>query len=118
MLHRRQLLRRAGAAAFGLAPQSALTALAAPRGHASALLRGGRFAQGVLSGDPAPDAITLLTLVDHAEGAGSVPLEVGRDKDFRNVVARKAIATSASRNHSVKARVSGLKAFERYYYRF
>ena len=28
------------------------------------MLRGGRFSQGVLSGDPAPGAITLLTVVD------------------------------------------------------
>jgi alkaline phosphatase D len=120
MLTRRQLLRRSGAAGAVavLAPQSALTALAAPRGHASALLRGGRFRQGVLSGDPTPNAITLLTLVDEVAGAGSVNLEVARDKGFSHVVARKAVATSKARNHAVKARVTGLRPYERYYYRF
>ena len=34
------------------------------------MLRGGRFRQGVLSGDPAPDAVTLLTVVDDVGGAG------------------------------------------------
>jgi alkaline phosphatase D len=119
MLTRRQLLRRSGAAgAAVLAPQSALTAVAAPRAQASAMLRGGRFSQGVLSGDPGPNAITLLTLLDGVEGAGSVRLEVARDAGFSKLVATKAIATSGARNHSVKARVTGLQPHERYYYRF
>ncbi len=120
MLTRRQLLRRSGAAGAVavIAPQTALTALASPRGRASAVLRGGRFAQGVLSGDPTPTGITLLTVLDHAEGAGSVRLEVATDSAFRHVVAAKAIATSAARNHSVKARVERLKPHERYFYRF
>jgi alkaline phosphatase D len=120
MLTRRQVLRRTGAAGAVavLAPQTAMTAFAEPRARASALLRGGRFSQGVLSGDPAPDAITLLTLIDDVEGAGSVTLEVASDAHFKHVVARKTIATSAAHNHSVKARVKGLKPHERYFYRF
>ena len=117
MLTRRQLL-RSGAAVAVLAPQTQLTALAAPRARASSLLRGGTFPQGVLSGDPAPDGITLLTLLDDVGGAGSVKLEVATDAAFRKVVASKAIATSGARNHSVKARLKGLKPHERYFYRF
>ena len=45
-------------------------------------------------------------------------LEVARDRDFRNVVASKTIATSDDRSHSVKARVGHLEAHEQYYYRF
>jgi alkaline phosphatase D len=71
------------------------------------LLRGGRFAQGVLSGDPTPRGITLLTLLDDVTGSGSLRLEVARDRDFRRVVARKTIATSGRRGYSVKARVGG-----------
>jgi alkaline phosphatase D len=117
MLTRRQLI-RSGAAVAVLAPQTQLTALAAPRGRASKLLKGGTFPQGVMSGDPMPNGITLLTLVDHVGGAGSVKLEVATDSAFRKVVASKSIATSAARNHSVKARLKGLKPHERYYYRF
>src|SRR3954452_15632358 len=117
MLTRRQLI-RSGAAVAVLAPQTQLTAFAAPRGRAAKLLRGGTFPQGVLSGDPTPDGITLLTLLDHVGGAGSVKLEVATDKAFRKVVASKSIATSGARNHSVKARLTGLKPHERYYYRF
>jgi alkaline phosphatase D len=120
MLTRRQLLRRSGAAGAVavLAPQTALTALASPRGRASAVLRGGSFPQGVLSGDPTSGGITLLTLLDDVAGAGSVRLEVASDAGFRKVVASRAIATSGARNHSVKARLSGLKPHERYFYRF
>jgi alkaline phosphatase D len=120
MLTRRQLLRRssaAGAVAV-LAPQTALTALASPRGRASALLGGGVFPQGVLSGDPTPDGITLLTLLGDVAGAGSVRLEVATDKGFGKVVASRTIATSGARHHSVKARLTGLKPHERYFYRF
>jgi alkaline phosphatase D len=116
---RRRFLARSGAvaAAAVLAPQDALGAKRKQR-RPQDMLRGGRFAQGVLSGDPAPHAITLLTLVDHVGGAGRVRLEVARDPDFRHVIARRDILTSAAVNHSVKARVTGLKPHKRYWYRF
>jgi alkaline phosphatase D len=116
---RRQFLARSGAvaAAAVLAPQDALAAKRNER-RPKDMLRGGRFAQGVLSGDPAPDAITLLTLVDHVGGAGRVRLEVARDPDFRHVIARRDILTTPAVNHSVKARVTGLKPHKRYWYRF
>jgi alkaline phosphatase D len=116
---RRQFLARSGAvaAAAVLAPQDALAAKRKQR-RPQDMLRGGRFAQGVMSGDPAPNAITLLTIVDQAGGAGRVRLEVARDPDFRHVVARRDILTTPAVNHSVKARVTGLKPHKRYWYRF
>ncbi|MBA2348034.1 MAG: PhoD-like phosphatase N-terminal domain-containing protein, partial [Solirubrobacterales bacterium] len=79
--------------------------------------RDGRFPSGVLSGDPEPNAVTLLTTIDDVSGAGTVKLEVARDKDFRKVVARREIPTSPLKGFSVKARVTGLKPYEDYYYR-
>jgi alkaline phosphatase D len=116
---RRQFLARsaAAAAAVVLAPQDALAAKRRER-RPKDMLRGGRFAQGVLSGDPSPNSITLLTVVDDAGGAGRVRLEVARDPDFRRVIARRDILTTGAVNHSVKARVTGLKPHKRYYYRF
>ena len=95
---RRQFLVRSGAvaAATVLAPQDALAAKRKQR-RPKDMLRGGRFAQGVMSGDPAPDAITLLTLVDDVGGAGRVRLEVARDPDFRRVIARRDILTTRRR---------------------
>jgi alkaline phosphatase D len=115
MLTRRQFLARSGSAgaALVISPQ----AVAAPRGSA-ALLRGGRFNQGVLSGDPTPHGITLLTVLDEISGSGRVRLEVATDPDFRNVVARRNIATGERRAHSVKARLENLRPHERYWYRF
>ena len=108
---RRQFLARTGAAgaALVLAPD----ALAAPR-----LLRGGKFSSGVLSGDPSATGITLWTRVDGVGGTGGVRLEVARDRGFDKIVARKTLTAKSSGDHTVKARISGLKPHERYYYRF
>ena len=112
---RRQFLRRAGGASAVavFAPQALAEAIAAPR-----LLHGGRFTSGIASGDPSARGITLWTHVDEVSGRGGVRLEVARDRDFRNVVMRKVIATRAAIDHTVKARLTGLKPHERYYYRF
>jgi alkaline phosphatase D len=111
---RRQFMRAAGAGA-------AVTVLAPPHVvHAQnrSLLRGGRFAEGVMSGEPTPGSIILWTRLDGVERPGSVDLEVAEDRSFRRVVARRRIPTRASIGHSVKARVSGLKPGRPYYYRF
>ena len=119
MATRRQFLARSGAvaAAAVLAPQEALAVKRRERRPAN-MLRGGRFSQGVLSGDPSADAATLLTVVDDAGGAGRVRLEVARDPEFRHLVARSDILTTGAVGHSVKARVTGLRPHRRYWYRF
>src|SRR6185503_19298281 len=48
----------------------------------------------------------------------SAELEIARDREFRRVVARKRVATTGSKGHALKARVTGLNAHEQYYYRF
>src|SRR5436190_1353925 len=60
MLTRRQLVRRSAAGA-------AVVLLPAAAPARAAALRGGRFRQGVLSGDPTPDGITLLTPLDDVD---------------------------------------------------
>src|ERR671915_1354197 len=117
MLSRRQFLTRSGAAgAVVLAPQALLPDLASAR--KAPLLRSGRFAEGVASGDPGPRAITLWTRVAELERRGSVRLEIARDRSFRRVVARERIGTNGDRAGSVKARVTGLDPYEQYFYRF
>ncbi len=106
----------AGAGAVIVAPQSFALGLANAR--PAPLFRGGRFADGVVSGDPSANGITLWTRLDGVEGAGRVELEIATDKLFRRTVQRTQIATSDAVNHSVKARVSRLRAHEEYYYRF
>ncbi len=81
--------------------------------------REGAFADGVLSGDPSPTAVTFWTRLDaNAQDKLRVELEIARDAGFRHTVFRRLIPTRASRDHTVKVRVGGLKPDRRYYYRF
>jgi len=114
---RRQFLRAGApiAAAAIFVPDALASGVTARQ---SAVLRGGKFSDGIVSGEPLTNGITLWTRVDGVEKAGTVLLEVSTDKDFRKLVATKKIATSAAKNHTVKASVKGLKAHEQYYYRF
>jgi alkaline phosphatase D len=83
------------------------------------LATAGGFAAGVMSGDPAPTAVTLWARLDDQErDRVRVTLEVARDAGFKNVVLRRDVAVSRLRDHTVKARVGGLKPDERYWYRF
>ncbi|MEA2380567.1 MAG: alkaline phosphatase [Solirubrobacteraceae bacterium] len=114
MQTRRQFVAAAGtaAAAAVLAPE------ALGRGRAAPLARGGRFAEGVMSGEPTPRGITLWTRLGDVGGRVSADLEIARDRDFRRVVARRRVTTSGDRAHNLKARVTGLSPHEQYYYRF
>lgn len=116
-LTRRGFVRAAaGAGAVVLAPQTAALGLA--RTSRAPLYRGGRFPDGVISGDATPGGITLWTRIDGVDGPGRVELEVATDRAFRRVVQRTQVATSAKTGHTVKARVGRLKAHEEYWYRF
>jgi alkaline phosphatase D len=110
--------RRFLAGASGIVVASAMGAGQAPAQGRRPSLRGGGFPEGVISGDPAPRSITLWTRVADAEGAGTVELEVARDRGFRRAVARDLVRTSDRAAHSVKARVGGLRPHEEYWYRF
>jgi alkaline phosphatase D len=108
----------AGAGGIVLATAAGGPAALANGGSRRPSLRGGRFAEGVLSGDPTPKGITLWTRVSDVEGAGTMELEVARDRGFRRVVARELVRTSGRIDHSVKARLGGLRPHEQYFYRF
>jgi alkaline phosphatase D len=115
-MNRRQFVTAAGsaAAAVVLAPP----AWAGGGGRAAPLARGGRFAEGVMSGEPTPRSIALWTRVHDLEGRVAVDLEVARDRGFGDVVARRRLTTSEARGHAVKARLDGLRPHEQYFYRF
>src|SRR5918998_4339560 len=85
------------------AAASILVAPAMALGRTPRPFRGGRFPDGVLSGDPTPTGITLHTRLAGVEGSGGVTLEIARDRDFRRVVSRRVVRTDGSRNHTVKA---------------
>jgi len=118
MQTRRQFVRGAGttAAAVVLAPQALAAGLTSVR--KAPLARGVRFGQGVMSGDPTFDAITLLTHLGDLERAASVRLEIAGDRQFRKVIKQQLLPTNAGLGHIAKARVRGLEPGRRYYYRF
>jgi alkaline phosphatase D len=80
----------------------------------------GSFAQGVASGEPATDAITLWTRLSGVSASANVGYEVAKDKAFAKVVASGTAAADAAADFTVHQRVSGsvLKPGEQYYYRF
>jgi alkaline phosphatase D len=83
------------------------------------LARHGSFGTGVLSGDPSPTSVTLWTRLEgNARSKVRVELEIARDADFRHVVLRRLVPTTAARDHTVKVRVGGLKPDRRYFFRF
>ncbi|WP_239516392.1 MULTISPECIES: alkaline phosphatase D family protein [unclassified Streptomyces] len=121
---RRRTVVLAAAATAALAP---MTALAAGPARAAAGAGAPSFAHGVASGDPLPDGILLWTRVTPVPGAvpgsGAGPAlqvgwEIAEDKAFSRVVAGGSVATSAARDHTVKADVRGLRPQTAYWYRF
>ena len=62
----------AGASGLALATAAGGPTALAARPKRRPSLRGGSFPEGVISGDPTPDAITLWTRVHDVEGIGTV----------------------------------------------
>jgi len=122
------------AALKGLAAGTA--ALAVPRAFdpaaAAAPASRGIFGYGVASGDPTGTSVVLWTratppnrrghpVATPGSGLGKplrVRWTVARDRDFRHVVARGNVRTSAASDHTVKVDVKRLKPYTRYFYRF
>ncbi|MFD4642605.1 alkaline phosphatase D family protein [Lentzea sp. NPDC058436] len=73
------------------------------------------FEHGVASGDPLPDGVLLWTRV---VTSAAIRWEVARDEAFHRIVKRGVTRTSASRDHTVKVEVHGLRPNTRYWYRF
>lgn len=107
---------------------TALAATALAETDATAAPAGARFFRhGVASGDPLPTAVVIWTRLTPTAAAqpgsgkgpkAKVEWEVATDRRFRSVVRRGAFTTSASRDHTVKVDVTGLRPARWYYYRF
>jgi alkaline phosphatase D len=118
MQTRRQFVTAAGAwtGAAVFAPQTLAQGLTSVRRAPRA--NGGKFTDGIMSGDVTPNEVTLWSRLDGIESAAHAELEIATDSTFRHVVARKNIATNDALNHALKARVTKLKPHEQYFYRF
>ncbi len=84
------------------------------------LARGGTFPQGVASGMPSQQAITLWSRLEGFTRDRIVNLEVASDSGFDRVVARRRVRARAGRDHTVETRLSSkaLKPGREYFYRF
>ncbi len=80
----------------------------------------GRFAEGVASGDPAPDSVLLWTRYSAGGTETSVPLtvEVAEDAAFAHVVARAETRALLAADHTCRVLVGGLRPYRVYWYRF
>ncbi|MBO9708313.1 MAG: alkaline phosphatase D family protein [Caulobacter sp.] len=111
--------RRRALALFGLggAGMAGEAVAAAPKGlHAGPV----SFEHGVASGDPLHDRVVLWTRVT-AKGAKTpvgLRWDVSADPDFKAIVRQGHVTTDASRDHTVKVDVAGLKPDTEYFYRF
>ncbi len=118
---RRAFLRGAAAGgaavAFGGLPDLARSR-PGPAGKRPGPARGGRFHQGVASGEPSLRSMRVWTRVEDIERAGTVELEVARDAGFRQVVERRRVLAKKNRDFTVNEQVGGLEPGEEYYYRF
>jgi alkaline phosphatase D len=109
-----------GGAATGAAALVALRDPTAFAGPKVPVAGGGTFAQGVASGQPAPNGITLWSKVDGLERAGRVTFEVSPDADFRRVVHRGEALADPANGFAVHHRVQSAKALapgQPYFYR-
>lgn len=73
------------------------------------------FTHGVASGDVSATSAVLWT---RAEGGDHLTAEISADPSFAGDVTRVAATTSAERDFTVKANVTGLTPDTRYHYRF
>jgi alkaline phosphatase D len=115
---RRSFLAGSGALILGGVP---VMARAANTRRTIPFAKGGLFAEGVASGEPATRSATLWTRLSGLGADRRITLEVARDDDFRRVVLRRDLVARLSEAGAVKVRVPArarLRPGERYFYRF
>ena len=117
-IDRRTFLNGAAGLAAGAALYDPVVAAAARRRPPPA--RDVTFGQGVASGEPTQNGITLWTRVDGLERRSRIEVEIARDDDFRRLVHREQIVAGPANNYAVTKRIRtrGLKPGEQYFYRF
>ncbi len=84
------------------------------------LARDVAFPQGVASGQPTTNGITLWSKVEGLTRDARLQVEISPDADFRRVVYRKSATAAGGNGYAVHHRAEHevLKPGERYYYRF
>lgn len=76
----------------------------------------GRFLDGVASGEPSADAVTFWGRLSTAAPRSAARLVVAEDQALTRTVATVLVPTSSGQDHTLKARVGGLKPSQHYWY--
>ena len=109
---RRELVVAGAAGAFTAAVPPAYGSLLSRRPKVGP----GRFRDGVATGDPTPTAVTFWSRLRTDRLRSGARLIVARDEDMRRVVATAVVPTGRGVDHTLKARVGGLKPGTEYFY--
>jgi alkaline phosphatase D len=116
-LSRRSFL---GGAAAGAAALIALRDPFALARSSVPVARGGTFAQGVASGQPTTNGITLWSRIDGLDRESRVQFEISPDPDFRRIIHRQDALVSPQSGSTALQRVYDAKVLapgEQYFYR-
>lgn len=78
------------------------------------------FPQSVMSGDPRTNSVILWTRVEDTDIRGKInlTLQVSEDNSFATGVVNTTVSAMAEHDNAVKVRVTELKPYTTYYYRF
>ena len=76
----------------------------------------GAFLDGVASGEPGPNAVTVWSRIETERPRSGARLIVAKDSGMNRVVANTVVPTGRGINGTLKARVGGLKPGREYYY--
>src|SRR4051794_384105 len=117
-LNRREFVVAGTGAGLLLAAPGPLNYVAIAKGKKLPFASEGKFAHGVSSGMPAPNAITLWTRVSELSKSSRLNLEVSTDKHFRKTVVKQEVIANKDEDYAVHAHIRGLKPATEYFYRF
>lgn len=110
---RRELVVASGALAAGFAVTNPAYARLQPRTKG---VGRGQFLDGVASGEPTESAVTFWSRVTTANQRSAAKLIVAKDQGMEKVIATVVVPTSSGVDHTVKARIGGLKPSQHYWY--
>lgn len=110
---RRELVVAGGSLAAGLALTTPAHARLLPTTRG---VGRGQFLDGVASGEPSSDAVTFWGRLTTSAPRSAARLVVAEDAGLTRTVATVVVPTSAGVDHTLKARVGGLKPSQHYFY--
>ena len=107
-----------GALATGAAFSGTYNYAAAARKRARPLAGDVAFREGVASGFPRPQGISLWTRAAGLKQDAKLNLIIAKDRKFSNVVEERSVVCLKKRDFTARTFVNDLKPDETYYYRF